>query len=122
MKNEEISVRVYSLFDSEGNLLSEEDRNEDITSKCDFFPEGLVTTEVGISGKIPFQLSKFGWASSSFSISVPCALEPEELERAEKFALKQRDEFLESEAENYKQFLDGLGIDYSKVDQQMKGK
>ena len=121
MKNEEIKKTVVSLFDDDGNLLPKADR-EVITEDCEFFPEDLVTTRVSVSGDLPMQIAKFGWAKTSFHISVPCALESGELERAKKFALKQRDEFLESEAENYKQFLDGLGIDYGKVDQQMKGK
>ena len=121
MKNEEIKKTVVSLFDDGGNLLPKPDRKV-ITEDCEFFPEDLVTTRVSISGEMPMQIAKFGWAKTSFHISVPCALEAEEFKRAKKFALKQRDEFLESEAENYKQFLDGLGIDYGKVDQQMKGK
>ena len=118
MKEEKVVTRVFSMFDENGEFI--EEGKTEITDKCKFFPENLVTARVSVGGDFPMQVAKFGWAKSSFHISVPCAATPEEIANTKVFVKKERDEFIGQEMTSYVEFLESKGINWSSVDSQFK--
>lgn len=111
---------VYSLFDDEGNLI-DQDKRKPITSACTFWPEDLAVGSVTVSRNQPMMVYAFGGNASLFvSSTVPYPIAPGEREKAELHATKTCESHIVDQMTQYKGFLDNIGIDWQKVESEMK--
>ena len=121
MTEHQNNTTVYSLFDNDGNLLPE-DQREEITSSCVFFPETLALEKTTIGKDAPLKITKYGNAKVSMFKTITHAATPQETERAEKYLNKQCDLFIAQQIEGYKKYLGSLGIDFQKVETAFEGR
>ena len=113
-----IVMKVTKAF-KDGKLLEQEERTEEI--KPVFFPENAAVAKVHVSRDLPFILYGYGGnAKASVHISVPCLFEQSEVEDAVKYATEFCQKEVVDQMNSYQSWLDSRGIDWKKVDDQMK--
>ena len=119
MKEEKMKETVYSVFDDDGNILPE-DQRQDITEKCLFYPENLALGRLSLGVDAPMILYKYGNAKASIHISIPTPIVESEIEKARKYAKKLAEKHIDQQYDEYKRFLDEQGIDWKKVESKIK--
>lgn len=120
MKEESIKVtKTYTLYGN-GKLLPEDER-EDITEQCVYFDDNLAVGRISISKNYPIKVYGFGGnAPVSVHVSVPYPMTADQEQDAIKYANNLADVELEKSAEEYQTWLDNHGIDWQKIENNIK--
>lgn len=84
------------------------------------FPENAAVAKVSVGSELPVKLAPFLQAKQSVHITVPCYAEETSIKKAYEFASNFCQEHLTLKLQEYMEFLDGQGVDYSKIEKGVK--
>ncbi len=114
MKTEK--VKVFTSY-SEGKNIKEADFTE---LDSVIFPENSAIAKVSVGSELPIKLAPFLNAKQSVLITVPCYADEANIANAYTFASNFCEEFLGVKIQEYKDHLDSMGVDYSKIEKGVK--
>jgi len=114
MKTEQIKVTRNFL---DGDLV---EKGPEYETHDLIFPENAKVMRLSISREQPLQVYAYGNAKTSIHVSIPCLMEETEIENAMEYLTNFANSQMREQSLQYLEALESRGIDWEKVDKQMK--